>query len=209
VKWLYQALIFLAVFLLMGLFVKQGGCTPPRATGTPPGARIVDLSVAGRPTPQETDLAAASFTIHAEVADTQQARQQGLVGRAGLQPGYGMLYVYPEPRQAKFDWSQMSFAVSDAFLAPDGTILDIQQAGEHDPTPYTAPNPVKFVLEVRQGWFADRGVKAGDRIVLPADLTGAQKPPAASPAPPEGAKTGPAPAPAAPQTSGDRDEGHP
>lgn len=208
-KWLWQVLIFVAVFLLMSLLVRQGGCTQPQPMGTPPNARIVDVSVAGRPTVRESDLSAASFIIHAEVAETQQARIQGLVGRAGLQPGYGMLYVYPQAQKARFDWSTMSFSVSDAFLAPDGTILDIHQAAAHDPTPYTPQKPAQFVLEVRRGWFADRGVKAGDRIILPADLTGGRKPSGAASAPSAEAKIGPVPAPAAPKPPGDHHEGHP
>ncbi len=78
--------------------------------------------------------------MQAEVASTPEARQAGLVGRGGLQPGYGMLYVYPEPQQTKFEWSKMTFPVSDAFLGDDGTILAIHQAAAHDSTPYTPPN---------------------------------------------------------------------
>jgi uncharacterized membrane protein (UPF0127 family) len=193
VKWSWQILVFVGIFLLMSLLVKPGGCTPSQPAGPPPGARFVTVSVAGRPAPAEKDLSAASFTLQAEVADTAEARGQGLIGRQGLQPGYGMLYVYPEPQQPKFDWSQMSFPVTDAFLAPDGTILALHQAAAHDATSYTPDKPVKLVLEVRSGWFEDRGIKAGDRLVLPPELGGPATP---------AATIGPAPAPkAAPQAA--------
>jgi uncharacterized protein len=187
VKWSWQILIFVAIFLLIGVLMKGGrGCQTSQPVGPPAGARFVTVSVAGRPTPQEKDLAAASFAIRAELADTDQARRQGLVGRGGLEPGCGMLYVYSQPQKPKFDWSQMSFAVSDAFLAPDGTILAIQQADEHEAVTYAPAQPVKFVLEVRHGWFEDRDVKVGDRLVLPPELTGgtrAAAPVQAAPAP--------------------------
>jgi uncharacterized membrane protein (UPF0127 family) len=174
VKLLRQILPFLGIALLMVLLLKGGGCPTSRPVGAPPGARVVTISVAGRPDPQEKDLSAASFSIQAEVADTVETRRQGLTGRGGLEPGHGMLYVYPEPQQPEFEWSKMGFPVSDAFLAPDGTILAIQQAAAHDQAAYTPEQPAKFVLELRSGWFQDRGVKAGDRLVLPADLAGAQ-----------------------------------
>lgn len=98
-----------------------------------------------------------------------------------------MLYVYPGPQQPRFEWSQMGFPVSDAFLDATGAILAIHQAADHDQAVYTPPQPVRFVLEVRAGWFKDRGVKAGDRLELPPGLTGPGAPAAA---------VGPAPSPA-------------
>ncbi len=190
-KWSRQIVIFIAIFLMVGLFMRPGGCTGSRPAGPAPGARFVTVSVAGRPRPDEKDLAAPSFTVQAEVADTSQSRQKGLVGRDGLQPGYGMLYVYPGPQRPKFDWSQMAFPVSDAFLGPDGAILDIRQIAEHEQGAYTPKEPVRFVLEVRGGWFQDRGVRVGDRLVLPDELTGQEAPAATvepAPAPAEPAK---------------------
>ncbi len=194
-KWARQVVIFLAIFMMVGLFMKPGGCTGGQQAGPPPGARFVPVSVAGRPGADEKDLSPSSFTVQAEVASTPEARRAGLVGRGGLQPGYGMLYVYPAPQQPKFDWAQMGFPVSDAFLGDDGTILAIHQAAEHDQTPFTPLQPMRFVLEVRKGWFLDHGVKAGDRMVLPADLIPKEAP---APAPTAGPSPTPAPAPAEP-----------
>lgn len=172
-KWSWQILIFVGIFAFIVMMAKGGGGCPTRQpVGAAPGAKIVAVTVAGRPTPEEKQLSPASFAIQAEVADTEQTRRQGLIGRGGLQPGCGILYVYPEPQKPQFVWSAMSFPVSDAFLGPDGTILAVRDAAAHDPATYTPEAPAKFVLEVRRGWFEDRGLKAGDKLVLPAELTG-------------------------------------
>jgi len=169
VKWYQQLVIAMVLFMLVGL-VFRGGCPAAQPMGAPPGARIVEVVVAGRPGPGEERLSPASFTIRAEVADTQQKRRQGLVGRRGLAPGHGMLYVYEEPSTPPFDWSAMKFPVSVAFIAPDGTIVDIHRAAAGDPGEYSPPNPIRYALEVRAGWFQDRGITPGDRLILPPEL---------------------------------------
>ena len=176
-KFSWQIFMFLGIFVLMALLMKGGGgCPSQQPIGAPPGAKIVTITAAGRPGPEEKSLSPDSFAIKAEVADTQAKRSQGLLGRGGLEPGCGMLYVYPEPQKPPFVWATMGFAVSDAFLSPDGTILALQDAKAHDPATYTPEEPVKFVLEVRNGWFADRGLKKGDKLVLPAELAGQAAP---------------------------------
>ena len=172
-KWSWQILIFVGIFAFIVMLSKGGGgCQTQQPVGAAPGAKIVTVTVAGRPTADEKQLSPASFAIQAEVADTEQTRKQGLIGRGGLAPGCGILYVYPEPQKPQFVWSTMSFPVSDAFLSPDGTILAVRDAAAHDSATYTPDAPAKFVLEVRRGWFEDRGLKAGDKLVLPSELTG-------------------------------------
>ena len=55
--------------------------------------------------------------IQVELADTPQARRQGLGGRRYLVPGHGMLYVFPDSVQAEFTEADTQFALTTAFLA--------------------------------------------------------------------------------------------
>jgi len=112
-------------------------------------------------------LSKLSYTIHAEVADTPQKRRQGLSGRPGLEPGYGMLYVYDEPTRPEFSEAETPFPLSVAFIAADGSITEIQRTDANDPRIIKPAEPVKYALEVRSGWFEDRGVRPGEAFRIP------------------------------------------
>ncbi|MGD2175346.1 MAG: DUF192 domain-containing protein [Candidatus Brocadiaceae bacterium] len=162
-KWGKHIIIFIAVFALVGILLGRGGCMGQGGgAGRPPDAQIVRLRVPGQP--QADYRAEGSYVLRAEVADTPEKRKKGLAGRSGLEPGYGMLYVYPEPEQPTFSFGGTSFPLSVAFLKEDGTIVALHQAGAGDSSEVAPPEPVRYVLEVRRGWFADRDLQEGDAL---------------------------------------------
>ncbi len=162
-NWKKHIIIFLVVFLLGGLLMRPGGCAPA-GVGHPEDAVFVELSVPEAPRVEHQ--AAVSYTIRAEVADTPEKRQQGLTGRRGLEPGYGMLFVYPEPSEPRMSQAETPFPLSVAFVTEDGEIIGIRDTEPNDSTIFTPPEPVPYVLQVRGGWFADRGLEEGDRLEI-------------------------------------------
>jgi uncharacterized membrane protein (UPF0127 family) len=54
--------------------------------------------------------------------------------------------------------------LSVAYLGEDGTIINIADMRPHDETSHCAKSPVRFALEMNQGWFAARGLKPGARL---------------------------------------------
>lgn len=188
---LKKHLPFIAIAFILGMLLfKPGACNPSgRGAGRPPDARVVELALE---TDRPAGLAGDSFLIRAELADTAQKRSKGLTGRRGIEQGYGMLYVYPEPTAPEFSSAGNTFPTSLAFLRHDGTIAMIRRLSPGDVTVVTPSEPVSYVLEAREGWFADRGVTADDKLVLPPSLTQHAVRPAAEPpmAPPtESAET--------------------
>jgi uncharacterized membrane protein (UPF0127 family) len=117
-------------------------------------------------------LSQYSFVIKAEVADTEDKRAPGLSGRRALMPGYGMLYVFDEPEKPTFSEARTAFPLTTAFLRADGTIALLHVTTARDPVPFSCEEAVPFVLQVRAGWFRDRGIKEGDRLVLPPEAYG-------------------------------------
>ena len=116
-------------------------------------------------TPRWLNLKIHGFEISAEVAHTPDARRQGLMHRRHLKQDQGMLFVFPEPGYHAMWMRQTYLPLSVAFIDERGVILNIA-----DMTPLTTERhepvaPAKFVLEMHQGWFSKRGIKAGDRIV--------------------------------------------
>jgi uncharacterized membrane protein (UPF0127 family) len=182
VNWKKHIITFMIVFLVASLLFRPGACMPGGGgSSRPPDARIAELRLdADRP----PHLSAESYVIRAEVADTPQKRQQGLTDRRGIEPGYGVLYVYAEPEQPRFSGAGNRFPVSQAFIREDGVIVRIERTPAGATDEVIPEEPVKFVLEVREGWFEDRNVQAGARLILPADLAARQpaEAPAAEPA---------------------------
>ena len=152
-----HALTFVIIFALMGmLFFKNPGCgkgqqrTPPR----PADARIVDVKV-GR------------WTVKAEIANTPHLRVTGLSGRTELEKGYGMLFIFDPPQEASFWMENTTIPLSIAFIRDDGRIVRVADMAPNDLTPVLSGEVVKYALEVRQGWFKDRGISAGALADIP------------------------------------------
>ena len=57
--------------------------------------------------------------------------------------------------------------LSIAFLDDDGTILKIADLEPHDLRGESSEHAVRFVLEVNQGWFSERGIAPGARLAGP------------------------------------------
>ena len=71
-------------------------------------------------------------------------------------------------KTAAFGFVFLLLDLDIAFVAADGTILEIRtmQAGDTNTTSSASERP-RFAVEMAAGWFARRGVKAGDKVDLP------------------------------------------
>jgi uncharacterized protein len=108
-------------------------------------------------------------TVVAEVADTPQLRERGLMYRTELADGHGMLFVYTSEAPRSF-WMQNTYIPLDiGFLDARQVIVDIQQMEPESEELHTSARPAMFALEVPQGWFASRGIEVGaeGRIIFP------------------------------------------
>ena len=62
-------------------------------------------------------------------------------------------------------WLWMLIPLAVAFIADDGVIVNVEEMQPRDETTrHCAREPVRYALEMTQGWFAQRGLKAGSRI---------------------------------------------
>lgn len=157
-SWIRHLVTFLIIFALGGFMIYRGGClTGQQQPGPPEDARVVDVAV-------------DRWLITAEVADTPELRRQGLSGRPSLGPGQGMLFVFPETQTPDFWMRNTTVALSVAFIKADGTVIDVQQMEPKSLRRHTPPEPVKYALEVRQGWFADRGLEVPFKAEIPQDI---------------------------------------
>jgi uncharacterized protein len=107
--------------------------------------------------------------IAVEIADTDDERAVGLMGRTSLPADAGMLFVYPGPTEGAYWMKDTLIPLSIAFYDVDGTILRIldMEPCRRNPCPVYDPG-VRYAgaLEVNQGAFERWGVREGDRLEL-------------------------------------------
>ena len=107
--------------------------------------------------------------ITAEVAATDEHRARGLMHRFSLRPDHGMVFVFDRAEPQAF-WMKNTFIpLSIAFIGADGRIVSMDDMAPQDETRHRSKGPARYALEMRKGWFAERGIKPGDSVAgLPA-----------------------------------------
>jgi len=110
--------------------------------------------------------------IDAQVAATAEQRAIGLMWRRELAPNEGMLFVFPAPAVQCFWMKNTPVPLTAAFVADDGRIVNLADMKPLDETSHCSREPVRYVLEMTQGWFARRGLAPGFRLAGPPFQTG-------------------------------------
>ena len=113
-------------------------------------------------------LNAGIHNIDAEVARTPEQRAIGLMNRPTLAPNAGMLFVFEQPATQCFWMKNTLLPLSIAFVADDGSIVGTADMQPRSLESHCSERPVRFALEMNQGWFAKRGLAAGSRLSGPA-----------------------------------------
>jgi hypothetical protein len=113
---------------------------------------------------QRIKLGAGMHRIDAQVALTPDQRQIGLMWRKNMPQQEGMLFIFEQASQQCFWMKNTLIPLTAAFLADDGSIVNLADMKPQTTDPHCSKQPVRYVLEMNQGWFAKKGVKAGDKI---------------------------------------------
>jgi uncharacterized protein len=113
---------------------------------------------------QAITLNAGMHNIRAELALTPEQRQKGLMYRRDLGSHEGMLFVFENATPQCFWMKNTPTPLTIAFLADDGSIVNMADMKPFDESSHCSAKPVRYVLEMNQGWFAKRGIKAGFKL---------------------------------------------
>lgn len=146
---------------------------------------LLAVGCVGKTNPTATDEAAVKETtlpmenikvnnldLQVEVADTPEARTQGLSGRAELAEGKGMLFDFTGEINNKPGFWMKSMLISiDIIWIKDGIVLGIEPDVPTQPTnqnlpSYYPPSEITHVLEVPAGWAKKNNVTAGSKVTL-------------------------------------------
>jgi uncharacterized membrane protein (UPF0127 family) len=102
--------------------------------------------------------------LTAEVAKTNEQITTGLMHRFSLKPDHGMVFVFDRSEPRAFWMKNTYIPLSIAFVAADGRIINIDDMAPQDESTHWSSGPAMYAIEVRKGWFAERGIRAGDRV---------------------------------------------
>jgi hypothetical protein len=110
------------------------------------------------------DLTAGMHVIRAEVARSPNEQTVGMMFRREIGANAGMLFVDPAPSVRCFWMRNTLIPLTIAFVADDGTIVNLADMKPLSDESHCSTKPVRFALEMRQGWFAKRGLKPGFKL---------------------------------------------
>ena len=109
-------------------------------------------------------LSAGMHQIDAQIAQTPDQRATGLMHRKEMPQHEGMLFAFERPSIQCFWMKDTLLPLSAAFVADDGTVVNIADMKPLALDSHCSDKPVRYVLEMNQGWFARKGVKPGSRL---------------------------------------------
>ncbi len=109
-------------------------------------------------------LSAGIHLITAELAQTAQQREIGLMFRETMATNHGMLFVFDQAGQQCFWMKNTLLPLDVAFITDNGTIVNTGRMKPRTLDAHCSKTPVRFVLEMNDGWFAKRGIAAGSKL---------------------------------------------
>ncbi len=112
-------------------------------------------------------IQAGMFQIDAQLATTPQQRQTGLMYRKDMAAHEGMLFVFEEAQTQCFWMKNTLLPLTAAFVDDDGTVVNLADMQPQTTDSHCSDKPVRFVLEMNQGWFAKKKIGKGYKLKAP------------------------------------------
>jgi uncharacterized membrane protein (UPF0127 family) len=132
------------------------------------GLALVGFGLAQAQNPQaglpRAALNIGMYRLDVQLATTSEQHATGLMFRTDMPQHEGMLFIFERPTQQCFWMKNTLIPLAAAFVADDGTIVNIAEMKAQTLTAHCSEKPVRYVLEMNTGWFAKKGLKAGNRL---------------------------------------------
>ncbi len=113
---------------------------------------------------QRIKISAGMYQIDTQLALDPEQRQIGLMNRPTMPAHEGMLFVCDDAGVQCFWMKNTLLPLTAAFVDDDGTIVNLEDMKPQTLASHCSKKPVRYVLEMNQGWFAKRGIKAGFKL---------------------------------------------
>ena len=113
---------------------------------------------------KKLDLDICGSKIIADVAETDDQIQKGLMGRVFMPDSYGMLFVFENPQPLSFWMRNTLIPLDIAFISETGHIENISQMKPLSDDRHKSVRDCKYALEVNAGVFDKLGISQGDKV---------------------------------------------
>ena len=140
---------------------------PPTPTAAPTAAAAPAPSALSQAVVALVRADGTTRDVRVELAMTEAQRERGLMERESVPDDTGMLFVFPSDTTVAFWMKDTPQALSIAFIAADGRIVDVQDMQPETTDLHHSPAPYRYALEVGQGYFGRVSIAPGDRVQLP------------------------------------------
>jgi uncharacterized membrane protein (UPF0127 family) len=127
-------------------------------------ASLAPAQTGPQPKLPTTPLTAGMHVIQAELAVQPEQQMVGMMFRTEMGANEGMLFVNDEASVRCFWMRNTLLPLTIAFIADDGSIVNLADMAARSDQSHCSAKPVRFALEMRQGWFAKRGIAAGFKL---------------------------------------------
>jgi len=117
------------------------------------------LAMASTPIARAAEPQLPIVFVHGQSGSAQQFETQAMRFTSNGYPQQ-LLFAF------EYDTSQATqpLAALDAFIDDDGTIRQITDMAPKTDTLHCSQHPVRYALEMEQGWFAKKGAVVGSKI---------------------------------------------
>ncbi len=179
---------YLVSVLVLGLLAVTAACgnaaTPEPATGVPTISPTGTVTSTQAPTMAPVALRpvvrVGSLEFPVEVAADSAKRITGLSGRASLDAGTGMLFVFENEERFRFWMREMEISLDIVWIGSNCQVVDVSEnvpfpdpsTPEDDLPRYSPESPAKYVLEINGGESVDLGLGIGDQVEFVDQLAG-------------------------------------
>ncbi len=157
-------ILAISLYLIFGnRFMKPKGDTG--GTNGSPAASSIETRFRddGVLTFRKMDGTASQIRI--EIARTEQARTQGLMGRKVMRRDQGMLFIFPDAEERSFWMVNTPLPLDIIFVDADRKIVKIHR----ETVPFSdaslpSGKPAQYTVEVVGGYCAEQGIQEGDAV---------------------------------------------
>ncbi|MBK8915580.1 MAG: DUF192 domain-containing protein [Phycisphaerales bacterium] len=161
----------------IALLVAIGGCVGTSTGGSSSGDASGKRSDLLREHPLSSlptgEIAVKDRVIRVWLAVNDGTRAEGLmhVSAEEIADDQGMLFVFREEAHRGFWMRNTIIPLDIAFARFDGTIVRTHRMPPLTLQSFPSDEPAMFALEMKAGAFAALGIREGDRLLIPSEIT--------------------------------------
>lgn len=102
--------------------------------------------------------------IIVELAITQEEQALGLMHRNELDENKGMLFIYKKDKAMNFWMKNTLIPLDIAYIDSNGIIREIYQMKPLSRKTISSKRPLRYALEMNEGYFEAHGIGVGDKV---------------------------------------------